>query len=163
MNGYLIPLIVSQVYFHCSVLICHRFHPDSPLCIPRCPRPSRSKRGNVWVDFRLHWSKIAHWTVGFNCAVFSVVESGMAAVNSAVVSLGGPVLLVPEEWSAAQGTEPVWCWGCYLGLVRIWLHKLPFPLLCREHCPEQGDVGWHCNDCCWCSLSGHNATIFGFS
>ncbi|OWK61957.1 Zona pellucida sperm-binding protein 2, partial [Lonchura striata] len=69
------------VYFHCSVLICHRFHPDSPLCIPRCPRPSRSKR-----------------------------ESGMAAVNSAVVSLGGPVLFVPEEWSAAQGTEPVWCW-----------------------------------------------------
>ncbi|NWY91594.1 ZP2 protein, partial [Loxia curvirostra] len=63
------------VYFHCSVLICHRFHPDSPLCIPRCPRPSRSKR-----------------------------ESGMAAVNSAVVSLGGPVLLVPEEWSAAQGS-----------------------------------------------------------
>uniref|UniRef100_H0ZFR4 Zona pellucida glycoprotein 2 n=1 Tax=Taeniopygia guttata TaxID=59729 RepID=H0ZFR4_TAEGU len=63
------------VYFHCSVLICHRFHPDSPLCIPRCPRPSRSRR-----------------------------ESGMAAVNSAVVSLGGPVLLVPEEWSAAQGS-----------------------------------------------------------
>ncbi|NXT11157.1 ZP2 protein, partial [Prunella fulvescens] len=63
------------VYFHCSVLICHRFHPDSPLCIPRCPRPSRSKR-----------------------------ESGMAAVNSAVVSLGGPVLLVPEEWSAARGS-----------------------------------------------------------
>uniref|UniRef100_A0A8C9N7I4 Zona pellucida glycoprotein 2 n=1 Tax=Serinus canaria TaxID=9135 RepID=A0A8C9N7I4_SERCA len=63
------------VYFHCSILICHRFHPDSPLCIPRCPRPSRSKR-----------------------------ESGMAALNSAVVSLGGPVLLVPEEWSAAQGS-----------------------------------------------------------
>uniref|UniRef100_A0A8C3MFE4 Uncharacterized protein n=1 Tax=Geospiza parvula TaxID=87175 RepID=A0A8C3MFE4_GEOPR len=63
------------VYFHCSVLICHRFHPDSPLCIPRCPRPSRSRRA-----------------------------SGMAAVNSAVVSLGGPVLLVPEEWSAAQGS-----------------------------------------------------------
>ncbi|NXY54949.1 ZP2 protein, partial [Callaeas wilsoni] len=63
------------VYFHCSVLICHRFHPDSPLCIPRCPRPSRSKR-----------------------------ESGMAAVNSAVVSLRGPVLLVPEEWSAARGS-----------------------------------------------------------
>uniref|UniRef100_A0A8U7PB87 Zona pellucida glycoprotein 2 n=1 Tax=Corvus moneduloides TaxID=1196302 RepID=A0A8U7PB87_CORMO len=63
------------VYFHCSVLICHRFHPDSPLCIPRCPRPSRSKR----------------------------------AVNPAVASLQGPVLLVPEEWSAARGTEPVWC------------------------------------------------------
>ncbi|NXU04086.1 ZP2 protein, partial [Buphagus erythrorhynchus] len=63
------------VYFHCSILICHRFHPDSPLCIPRCPRPSRSKR-----------------------------ESGMAAVNSAVVSLGGPVLFVPEEWPAAQGS-----------------------------------------------------------
>ncbi|NWS89705.1 ZP2 protein, partial [Toxostoma redivivum] len=63
------------VYFHCSVLICHRFHPDSPLCIPRCPRLSRSKR-----------------------------ESGIAAVNSAVVSLGGPVLLVPEEWSAARGS-----------------------------------------------------------
>ncbi|NWV74489.1 ZP2 protein, partial [Dasyornis broadbenti] len=63
------------VYFHCSVLICDRFNPDSPLCIPRCPRPSRSRR-----------------------------ESGMAAVNSAVVSLRGPVLLVPEEWSAAQGS-----------------------------------------------------------
>ncbi|NWW67990.1 ZP2 protein, partial [Ifrita kowaldi] len=63
------------VYFHCSVLICHRFHPDSPLCIPRCPRPARGKR-----------------------------ESGMAAVNSAVVSLRGPVLLVPEEWSAARGS-----------------------------------------------------------
>ncbi|NXS20699.1 ZP2 protein, partial [Mystacornis crossleyi] len=63
------------VYFHCSVLLCHRFHPDSPLCIPRCPRPSRSKRG-----------------------------SGMAAVSPAVVSLRGPVLLVPEEWSAAPGS-----------------------------------------------------------
>ncbi|NWW73621.1 ZP2 protein, partial [Climacteris rufus] len=64
------------VYFHCSVLLCDRFHPDSPLCIPRCPRPARSKR-----------------------------ESGMPAVNSAMVSLRGPVLLVPEEWSA--GTEPL--------------------------------------------------------
>ncbi|NXD29333.1 ZP2 protein, partial [Spelaeornis formosus] len=67
-------VLPGLVYFHCSVLICHRFHPDSPLCIPRCPRPSRSKR-----------------------------ESGMAAVNSAVVSLGGPVVLVPEKWSAARG------------------------------------------------------------
>ncbi|NXE89230.1 ZP2 protein, partial [Menura novaehollandiae] len=63
------------VYFHCSVLLCDRFHPDSPLCIPRCPKLSRSKR-----------------------------ESGMPAMNSAVVSLRGPVLLVPEEWSAARGS-----------------------------------------------------------
>ncbi|NXW95355.1 ZP2 protein, partial [Alopecoenas beccarii] len=63
------------VYFHCSVLICDRFQPDSPLCMARCPRPSRSKR-----------------------------ESGMADVNSAVVSLRGPVLLVPEGWSASQGS-----------------------------------------------------------
>ncbi|NWV25038.1 ZP2 protein, partial [Origma solitaria] len=63
------------VYFHCSVLLCDRFNPDSPLCIPRCPRPSRSRR-----------------------------ESGMAAGSSAVVSLRGPVLLVPEEWSAARGS-----------------------------------------------------------
>uniref|UniRef100_A0A8B9MN27 Zona pellucida glycoprotein 2 n=1 Tax=Accipiter nisus TaxID=211598 RepID=A0A8B9MN27_9AVES len=62
------------VYFHCSVLICDRFQPDSPLCMTRCPRPSRSKR-----------------------------ESGMPGVNSAVVSLRGPVLLVPEGWSATQG------------------------------------------------------------
>ncbi|XP_061222756.1 zona pellucida sperm-binding protein 2 [Neopsephotus bourkii] len=63
------------VYFHCSVLICDRFQPDSPLCMRRCPRPSRSKRG-----------------------------SGMPGVNSAVVSLQGPVLLVPEQWSATQGS-----------------------------------------------------------
>ncbi|NXU14738.1 ZP2 protein, partial [Pardalotus punctatus] len=62
------------VYFHCSVLLCDRFSPDSPLCTPRCPRPSRSRR-----------------------------ESGMAAMGSAVVSLQGPVLLVPEEWSGAPG------------------------------------------------------------
>uniref|UniRef100_A0A8C3EHU0 Zona pellucida glycoprotein 2 n=1 Tax=Corvus moneduloides TaxID=1196302 RepID=A0A8C3EHU0_CORMO len=30
--------------------------------------------------------------------------SGMAAVNPAVASLQGPVLLVPEEWSAARGS-----------------------------------------------------------
>ncbi|NWH57588.1 ZP2 protein, partial [Geococcyx californianus] len=63
------------VYFHCSVLICDRFQPDSPLCVTRCPRPSRSKR-----------------------------ESGMPGVNSAVASLWGPVLLVPEGWSATQGS-----------------------------------------------------------
>ncbi|KFV92156.1 Zona pellucida sperm-binding protein 2, partial [Eurypyga helias] len=66
------------VYFHCSVLICDRFQPDSPLCMTRCPRPSRSRR-----------------------------ESGMPGVNSAVVSLRGPVLLVPEEWSATQGSTPL--------------------------------------------------------
>ncbi|NXX80341.1 ZP2 protein, partial [Urocolius indicus] len=66
------------VYFHCSVLICDRFQPDSPLCIRRCPRPSRSKRG-----------------------------SGMLRENSAMVSLQGPVLLVPEEWSATKGSTPL--------------------------------------------------------
>uniref|UniRef100_A0A8B9DSW2 Zona pellucida glycoprotein 2 n=1 Tax=Anser cygnoides TaxID=8845 RepID=A0A8B9DSW2_ANSCY len=71
------------VYFHCSVLICNRFQPDSPLCVTKCPRQSRSKRGN----------------------------SGMSGVNSAVVSLRGPVLLVPEGWSATQGntlSKEVW-------------------------------------------------------
>ncbi|NXE47035.1 ZP2 protein, partial [Casuarius casuarius] len=63
------------VYFHCSVLICNRFQPDSPLCLTRCPKPSRSKR-----------------------------ESGRSGMNS-VVSLRGPVLLVPEGWSANQGTK----------------------------------------------------------
>ncbi|XP_069725995.1 zona pellucida sperm-binding protein 2 isoform X2 [Phaenicophaeus curvirostris] len=63
------------VYFHCSVLICDRFHPDSPLCVIRCPRPARSKR-----------------------------ESGTPGVNPAVASLWGPVLLVPEGWSATQGS-----------------------------------------------------------
>ncbi|NXG34828.1 ZP2 protein, partial [Dromaius novaehollandiae] len=62
------------VYFHCSVLICNRFQPDSPLCLTRCPKPSRSKR-----------------------------ESGWSGMNS-VVSLRGPVLLVPEGWSANQGS-----------------------------------------------------------
>lgn len=65
--------------------------------------------------------------MGFNCAV-SVVESGMAAVNSAVVSLGGPIFLVPEEWSAAQGTEPVWCWGVLLGLSEDLSAQTAFPL-----------------------------------
>ncbi|XP_053937014.1 zona pellucida sperm-binding protein 2 isoform X2 [Cuculus canorus] len=61
------------VYFHCSSLICDRFQPDSPLCVIRCPRSSRSKR-----------------------------ESGMPDVNSAVASLWGPVLFVPEGWSSTQ-------------------------------------------------------------
>ncbi|NXK92436.1 ZP2 protein, partial [Formicarius rufipectus] len=63
------------VYFHCSVLLCDRFHPDSPLCMARCPRPSRSKR-----------------------------ESRVLDGNSATVSLQGPVLLVPERWSTTQGS-----------------------------------------------------------
>ncbi|XP_050173278.1 zona pellucida sperm-binding protein 2 [Myiozetetes cayanensis] len=63
------------VYFHCSALLCDRFHPDSPLCMARCPRPSRSKR-----------------------------ESGRPEVNSTVASLGGPVLLVPEGWSTTRGS-----------------------------------------------------------
>ncbi|NXU72994.1 ZP2 protein, partial [Oreotrochilus melanogaster] len=63
------------VYFHCSILLCDRFQPDSPLCITRCPRPSRGKR-----------------------------ESEMPGMKSSVVSLQGPVLLVPEEWSTTQGS-----------------------------------------------------------
>ncbi|POI28836.1 hypothetical protein CIB84_007414, partial [Bambusicola thoracicus] len=60
------------VYFHCSVLICSRFQLDSPLCTARCPRLHRSKRG-----------------------------SGMLGASS-VVSLQGPVLLVPHGWAAAR-------------------------------------------------------------
>ncbi|NWU97305.1 ZP2 protein, partial [Upupa epops] len=67
--------VPGLVYFHCSVLICNRYQPDSPLCMTRCPRPSRSKR-----------------------------ESGMPGANSTVVSLQGPVLIVPEGWSATQGS-----------------------------------------------------------
>ncbi|NXT35370.1 ZP2 protein, partial [Pelecanoides urinatrix] len=94
------------VYFHCSVLICDRFQPDSPLCMTRCPRPSRSKR-----------------------------ESGMPGVNSAVVSLRGPVLLVPEGWSATQGStllsKEVWAGITMtavgiLSLVAIMLLSLAF-------------------------------------
>ncbi|NXJ13336.1 ZP2 protein, partial [Odontophorus gujanensis] len=65
----------SLVYFHCSILMCNRFQPDSPLCTVRCPRPPRSKRG-----------------------------SGMPGASS-VVSLRGPVLLVPDGWPAARGEE----------------------------------------------------------
>uniref|UniRef100_G1NDD1 Zona pellucida glycoprotein 2 n=1 Tax=Meleagris gallopavo TaxID=9103 RepID=G1NDD1_MELGA len=61
------------VYFHCSVLLCNRVQPDSPLCTARCPRPPRSKRG-----------------------------SGMPGA-SPTVSLQGPVLLVPHGWAAARG------------------------------------------------------------
>ncbi|XP_072205058.1 zona pellucida sperm-binding protein 2 [Excalfactoria chinensis] len=70
------------VYFHCSALICNRFQPDSPLCTVRCPRLPRAKRG-----------------------------SGMPG-GSSVVSLQGPVLLVPRGWAAAQGdvllSEAAW-------------------------------------------------------
>ncbi|NXG21408.1 ZP2 protein, partial [Grallaria varia] len=67
--------ISGLVYFHCSVLLCDRFHPDSLLCMARCPRLSRSKR-----------------------------ESRMLDVDSGMVSLQGPVLFVPERWSTTQGS-----------------------------------------------------------
>ncbi|NWV59803.1 ZP2 protein, partial [Malurus elegans] len=94
------------VYFHCSVLLCDRFHPDAPLCIPRCPRPSRSRRGNVTVVFGLCCCRVTPCT-GAAMVLCYVVESRMAAASSAVVSLQGPVLLVPEEWSAARGSAPL--------------------------------------------------------
>ncbi|XP_063171146.1 zona pellucida sperm-binding protein 2 [Candoia aspera] len=40
-NGKALP---SLVYFHCSIIICDRQYPDSPLCSTRCPRPSRKRR-----------------------------------------------------------------------------------------------------------------------
>ncbi|KAM6121780.1 LOW QUALITY PROTEIN: zona pellucida sperm-binding protein 2 [Phoenicopterus ruber ruber] len=92
------------VYFHCSVLICDRFQPDSPLCMTRCPRPSRSKQVmskqmlGCTDPTQTHYYEVHLYYI-------TVVESGDGqGVNSAVVSLRVPVLLVPEGWSATQGS-----------------------------------------------------------
>lgn len=93
----------------------------------------------------------------------------MTGVNSAVVSLRGPVLLVPEGWSATEGTKL----KCYMTIVLSLKMQLFTVLncslyltvfsLCREH-SQQGSMGWCYNDCCCHSLcGGHSAAIFGFS
>lgn len=92
----------------------------------------------------------------------AVAGSGMLGASS-VVSLQGPVLLVPHGWAAARGEERCWCalagggGGQPLTLVL-------FCSLCRGHFAEQGGVGCSDCNCCWCFLSdGHNAAIYGSS
>uniref|UniRef100_A0A6J0U3C0 Zona pellucida sperm-binding protein 2 n=1 Tax=Pogona vitticeps TaxID=103695 RepID=A0A6J0U3C0_9SAUR len=65
----------SLVYFHCSVLICDKLHPDSPLCSTRCPRPSRNRRDVA------------------------------ASENAAVVTLPHAVILVPQEQFEIKGRQ----------------------------------------------------------
>ncbi|KAH0631921.1 hypothetical protein JD844_019824 [Phrynosoma platyrhinos] len=65
----------SLVFFHCSVIICDRLHPDSPLCSTRCPHPSRSKRDVAPPE------------------------------NAAIVTLPHAVILVPEEELDIKGPQ----------------------------------------------------------
>ncbi|XP_042293779.1 zona pellucida sperm-binding protein 2 [Sceloporus undulatus] len=65
----------SLVYFHCSVIICDRLHPDSPLCSTRCPLPSRSRRDVAPPE------------------------------NAAIVTLPHAVILIPEEQLDIKGPQ----------------------------------------------------------
>ncbi|XP_062999549.1 zona pellucida sperm-binding protein 2 [Elgaria multicarinata webbii] len=79
----------SLVYFHCSVLICDRFRPDSPLCSRSCPPPPPRNR-----------------------------RDAAPAENAAVVTLPHAVILVPEEQPEIRGQQK-WSNGMWVTAVQV--------------------------------------------
>ncbi|KAJ7305846.1 hypothetical protein JRQ81_010212 [Phrynocephalus forsythii] len=65
----------SLIYFHCSVLICDKLRPDSPLCSTRCPHPPRNRRDVAWSE------------------------------NAALVTLPHAVILVPQKHLEVKGQQ----------------------------------------------------------